>query len=140
MMSAGKVLEIVAVMLMPTAAVAGVLYGSKAVVRLRKLSLDRRARLHPQASRAPIEVTAARLRQMLARREALLRSTDSAVRTHLVALEHAIFDTASDLADALGVERPARRSAGSLPEAELAGLIRRLVEAGLVLPPTSLRS
>jgi hypothetical protein len=139
-MSVGKALEIAAVMLMPTAAVAGVLYGSRAVVRLRQLRLDRRARLHPQASRAPIEVNAARLRQMLRRREELLRSTDSALRTHLVALEYAIFDTASDLADALGVERPGPRPAGSLPEAELAKLISRLVEAGMVLPPTSLRS
>jgi hypothetical protein len=139
-MSVGKVLEIVAVMLMPTAAVSGVLYGGKAIVRLRQLSLDRRARLHPLASRPPIEVSARRLRQMLQRREELLRSTDSAVRTHLVALEHAIFDTASDIADALGVERPGPRPAGSLPEAELASLIRRLVEAGVPLPPTSLRS
>jgi hypothetical protein len=139
-MSVGKALQIVAVMLMPTAAVAGVLYGGKAVVRLRQLVLDRRARLHPLASRPPIEVSAARLRQMLRRREELLRSTDSAVRTHMVALEHAIFDTASDVADALGVERPAPRPAGSLPEAELARLINRLVEAGMALPPTSLRS
>ena len=139
-MSVGKVLEIVAVMLMPTAAVAGILYGYKAAVRLRQLSLDRRVRLHPVASRPPIEASAARLRQMLERREALVRSTDSAVRTHLVALEHAIFDTASDIADALGVERPGPRPAGSLPEAELARLISRLVDAGMVLPPTSLRS
>jgi hypothetical protein len=139
-MSVSKALEIVAVMLMPTAAVAGVLYGSKAVVRLRQLSLDRRARRHPLASRPPIEVSAARLRRMLVRREVLLRSTDSAVRTHLVALEHAIFDTASDLADALGVERPGPRPVGSLPEGELAKLISRLADAGMVLPPTSLRS
>jgi hypothetical protein len=139
-MSVGKALEIAAVMLMPTAAVAGVLYGSRAVVRLQRLRLDRRARLHPLSSRAPIEVSAARLRQMLQRREELLRSTDSALRTHLVALEHAIFDTASDLADALGVERPARQAAGSLHEGELAKLINRLAEAGIVLPPTSLRS
>ena len=139
-MSVGKAFEIVAVMLMPTAAVAGVLYGSKAVVRLRKLSLDRHARLHPLASRPPIEVSAARLRRMLERREALLRSTDSAQRTHLVALEHAIFDTASEIADALGVERPDRQPAGSLSEGQLAKLISRLAEAGVVLPPTSLRS
>jgi len=139
-MSIGKALEIVAVMLMPTAAVAGLLFGGKAVVRLQQLRLDRRARLHPLATRPPIEVSVARLRRMLERREELLRSTDSAVRTHLVALEYAIFDTASDVADALGVERPGRPPAGSLPEDGLARLISRLVEAGIALPPTSLRS
>jgi hypothetical protein len=139
-MGVGKVLEIVAVMLTPTAAVGGVLYGSKAVIRLRQLSLERHARLHPRASRSPIELNAARLRQMLERREELLRSTDSAMRTHLVALEYAIFDTASELADAVGVERPGRPPAGYLPDGELAKLISRLVQAGMVLPPTSLRS
>lgn len=139
-MSIGKAVEIAAIMLTPTAAVAGVVYGSKAVSRLRRFTLDQRARLHPLAPRPPIEVSAARLRRMLERREQLLRSNDSAQRTHLVALEHAIVDTASDLADALGVERPAARPVGSLPEGELAKLIRRLVEAGMVLPPTSLRS
>src|SRR3954451_3818850 len=137
-MSVGKALEIAAVMLMPTAAVAAAVYGMKAIARLRQLELERHARLHPEPTRPPIEVTAARLRQMLARRDELLRSTDSATRTHLVALEQAIVDTASDLADALGVERPERRPAGPLPDGELATLIRRLVQAGLVLPPTSL--
>jgi len=139
-MSLGKALEITSVMLMPTAAVAAGLYGWKAVVRLRQLSLERRARVHPLAPRLPIEVSAARLRWMLERREELLHSTDSAVRTHLVALEHAIVDTASDIADALGVQRPGRLPAGSLPEGELAKLIKRLVEAGMVLPPTSRRA
>jgi hypothetical protein len=37
-------------------------------------------------------------------------------------------------------ERPDRRPVGALPEGELATLISRLVEAGVALPPTSLRS
>jgi hypothetical protein len=139
-MSVSKAFEIVAVMLLPTAAIAAALWAHRVLVRLRQAGLERRARLHPVASRAPIEVSAARLRQMLRRREDLLRSTDSAVRTHLVALDLAIVDTASDLADALGLERPERRPATPLPDGELAALISRLAQAGVVLPHTGLRS
>ena len=139
-MSVGKAFEIVVVMLLPTAAVGGALYAHRVVVRLRQAGLERRARRHPVASRAPIEISAGRLRQMLRRREELLRSTDSAVRTHLVALDLAIVDTASDLADALGLVWPERRPPTPLPNSELAALIGRLSEAGVVLPRTGLRS
>jgi hypothetical protein len=139
-MNVEKAVEITAVLLAPTAVVGGCLYGWKGLVRLRQLRLERRARTHPLAPRPPIEVEAARLRRMLRRREELLHSTGSATRTHLVALESAIVDTASELADAVGVERPVRVPSASLPPAELATLLARLADAGIVLPPTSLHS
>jgi hypothetical protein len=139
-MNVQKAVEITAVMLMPTAAVGGLVYGWTAFARIRRFRLERRARIHPLASRAPIEVEAARLRRMLQRREELLASAGSATRTHLVALESAIADSASDLADAVGVERPQHLPSSALPEGELPALLGRLADAGIVLPPTSLRS
>lgn len=139
-MNVEKAVEITAVMLMPTAAVGALLVSWRAAARLRQLRLEHRARTHPVAPRPPIEVEAARLRRMLQRREELLGSTGSATRTHLIALESAILDSASDLADAVGVERPDRPRSTSLPEGELPALLGRLADAGIVLPPTSLRS
>ena len=98
-----------------TAAIGGCTYGWKALTRLRELRLERLARTHPVASRPPIEVEAARLRRMLQRREELLGSTSGATRTHLIALDSAIVDSASELADAVGVERPHRVPSVSLP-------------------------
>jgi len=139
-MNVEKAIEITAVLLAPTVAIGGCLYGWKALARLRQLRLERRARTHPVASRPPIEVEAARLRRMLQRREELLGSTGGATRTHLIALESAIVDSASELADAVGVERSRRVPAVSLPEGELPALLGRLADAGIVLPPTSLHS
>jgi len=139
-MDVEKAIEITTVMLAPTAAIGGCLFGWKALTRFHRLRLERRARMQPRASRRPIEVEAARLRLMLQRREDLLGSTGSATRTHLIALESAIVDTASELADAVGVERPRRLPSVSLPEGELPTLLGRLADAGIVLPPTSLHS
>jgi hypothetical protein len=139
-MNVQKAVEITAVMVMPTAALGALVYGWTAFDRIRRFRLERRARTHPVASRAPIEVEAARLRRMLRHREELLASSGSATRTHLVALESAIVDSASDLADAVGVERPQHLPSASLPEGQLPALLDRLADAGIVLPPTSLRS
>ncbi len=139
-MNVEKAVEITVVMVAPTAAIGGCIYGWKALTRLRELRLERLARTHPVASRPPIEVEAARLRRMLQRREELLGSTSGATRTHLIALDSAIVDSASELADAVGVERPHRVPSVSLPEGELPALLGRLADAGIVLPPTSLHS
>ena len=81
------------------------------------------SREHIRGVTPPIEVEAARLRRMLQRREELLGSTSGATRTHLIALDSAIVDSASELADAVGVERPHRVPSVSLPEGELPALL-----------------
>ncbi len=89
-------------------------------------------------SRPPIEFLAADIRRLLRRHEAVLRSTDVAVRArHLHALEAAIGDCAAQAAEALGVTCPQRPTHGALPTPELRRLLRSLAEAGLVLEPAT---
>ena len=94
---------------------------------------DRRV---PQPTHPPIEQLAADLRRLLNRHEAVIRSTEMAMRAHrLRAVEGAIAGCATETAVALGVSCPQLRWGGALPQSEIRRLLLALADAGLVLPP-----
>ncbi len=83
----------------------------------------------------PIQQTAQSLRRLLVQHRATVGSgTVMGAATRLRALECALTDCALQAADAVGVDRPVRRTGGPLPRAELRSLLVRLAEAGIVLP------
>ncbi len=129
-----RVVQIVGLMLSPTAVIGAAIYVPKVV----RAQLRRRAnRIHDSArpSRPPIEQLAADLRRLLVRYDAVRSSPRLAMRAHhLWALEAAIADCAAVAADGLGVPHPPHPPSGRLPAAQLHRLLRDLAQAGLVMP------
>jgi hypothetical protein len=131
-----KVGQVVLTMLMPTLAIAAVLNLPRGVRATRRLAAKRKVETTPQPSHPPIEQLAADLRRLLQRHETLRRTTGVAMRgRHLLALESAITDCATDAATALDLPAPDRPRHGGLATPELRRLLHSLANAGIVLPP-----
>jgi hypothetical protein len=131
-----KVGQIVFTMLIPTLAVGAVLYLPRGVRAVRRLVANRKVDTTLRPSRPPIEQLAADLRRLLQQHETLRRSTGVAMRgRHLLALEGAITDCATEAASALDLPAPNRPSRGGLATPELRRLLQSLANAGLALPP-----
>jgi hypothetical protein len=131
-----KVGQIALTMLMPTLAVVVALNVPRGVRAVRRLAAKRKVDTIPQSSRPPIEQLAADLRRLLQQHETLRRATGMAMRgRHLLALEGAITDCATEAARALDLPVPDRPTHGGLAAPELRRLLRSLANAGLVLPP-----
>jgi hypothetical protein len=125
----------VALMVMPTAALAAAV-GAPAVLRRVRRRWRRHGGPRLTPTRPPIEQLAADLRRLLGRHEALMRSTQVAVRGQKrLALEAAISDCAMDAAGALEVACPARSGRAALPTPELRNLLHGLAANGLVIEP-----
>jgi hypothetical protein len=132
-MDVAKAGQIVALMLSPTVVIAAALYLPRGLRALRRAH-----RPDPAPSNPPIEAVAADLRRLLRRHEALTLSADGTARAvRRRALEDAIADCATDAARALGVPCPRRPGRAPLSTADLAGLLRALAAAGVVLPPVT---
>jgi hypothetical protein len=137
-MDVAKVGGIVVTMLLPTLLVWAGLNVPRGVRAVRRRVAQRGVDTTPQPAHAPIEQLAADLRRLLQQHDTLRRSTGHAMRArHLLALEAAITDCATEAASALGLSYPDRRGLGGLPTPELRGLLQNLAGAGLVLPPAS---
>ena len=136
-MDVAKVAQVMFLMLLPTIIVGAAVYTPRGVRAARRLIGRRRPEPAPRPDRLPIELLAADLRRLLQRHETLRRSTEEAVRARrLWALEAAIADCAAEVAAALEVPCPDRPVHGGMTTSQLRRLLRALVAAGLVLPPT----
>ena len=95
----------------------------------------RARRAGPQPAAVPIEQLATRLRRLLFEHETLLRQSPREFRVHhLWAVEGSISDCAVAAARELGLPYPVPTASGRLDTPVLAGLLRSLVDSGLVLP------
>ena len=136
-MNVAAVGEWIVLMVAPTGALAAA-FGASAVVRRMRRRRASHADVALTTTRPPIEQVAADLRRLLERHEALMRSTEVAVRGQKrLALEAAISDCASDAAAALDVPCPSRCGRAALPTAQLRSLLHGLAASGLVIEPLS---
>lgn len=130
--------EIVAIMLAPSAAVAAVLYAPRGWRLARRLAVRVKPRRAAEpTTNPPIEQLALDLRRLLRQHDSLSRPDVAKRVGHLIAIEAAISDCATEAARALGVPTPERPARGGFPPADLRRLLLALAEAGLVLPPTA---
>ena len=134
-MNVAAVGEWIGLMVAPTGALAAA-FGAPAVLRRMRRRRASKADAALTPPRPPIEHVAADLRRLLGRHEALMRSTEVAVRGQKrIALEAAISDCACEAAEALEVPCPARSGRAALPTAELRRLLHGLAASGLVIEP-----
>ncbi len=137
-MDAGRIIGIVAIMLLPTFIVGAVFYLPRGLQMARRWASTRGEAASPKPAHAPIEQLASDLRRLLSQHDEVRRSTAVAMKAHrLVALEGAVADLAREAASSLGVTCPGGADRRVLSRPELGRLLRALGDAGLVLPPTS---
>jgi hypothetical protein len=131
--------QIVLLLLLPPMLVGAAVHAPRLLRTVRRRVAERRAARDPRPPGPPIERIAADLRRLLRQHDAVVGSSDLAMRARrLWALEAAITDCAAQAAAALGVPCPPRPVHGGLDKPQLRRLLAALAAAGLALPTTGL--
>jgi len=134
-MDLSRTAQIVVIMLSPTLTIGAAIYAPRVFRAARRLVVARDdTAVRPD--HRPIELVADDLRRLLRQHETVKQSAGLARRAqHLVALEAAITDCASEAARALGLSVPDRPAHEGLSTSRLRQLLLDLADAGIVLPP-----